>query len=84
MRWQSQQHLPYQGTYKTLNKTSNSNKEVDEYEIVALAKRLGITLDDMKEMSFVSLMNILISSVDNEEDNQATQEDIDRYFGQEV
>lgn len=35
----------------------------------------------MKEMSFVSLMNILISSVDNEEDNQATQEDIDRYFG---
>lgn len=38
----------------------------------------------MKEMSFVSLMNILISSVQgNEEDNMATQEDINRMFGQE-
>ena len=48
--------------------------------MVALAKRLNITLDDMKEMSYVSLMNILISSVE-EDEKQATQEDIDRYFG---
>lgn len=48
--------------------------------MVALAKRLNITLDDMKEMSYVSLMNILLSSVEDEE-KQATQEDIDRYFG---
>ena len=34
----------------------------------------------MKEMSFVSLANILLSSV--EDDTQtATQEDIDKYFG---
>lgn len=58
---------------------------MDEYEIVALAKRLNITLDDMKEMSFVSLANILLSSVDSEDDTrQATSEDIQRYFGQEV
>lgn len=39
----------------------------------------------MKQMSFVSLANILLSSVEKEDavDN-ATQEDIDRYFGQEV
>lgn len=34
----------------------------------------------MKEMSFVSLANILLSSVEDDE-KQATQEDIDRYFG---
>ncbi len=36
----------------------------------------------MKEMSFVSLMNILISSIDNDDGTKkATQEDIDRVFG---
>ena len=34
----------------------------------------------MKEMSFVSLMNILLSSVEESSQN-ATQEDIDKYFG---
>lgn len=48
--------------------------------MVALAKRLNITLDDMKEMSYNSLINILLSSVEDDE-KAATQEDIDRYFG---
>ena len=48
--------------------------------MVALAKRVNITLDDMKEMSYVSLMNILWKNV-KEEENEATQEDIDRFFG---
>ena len=70
---------PYQGNYKIVNISSNS-EPVDEYEVVALAKRLNVTLDDMKEMSFVSLINILLSSVENQE-KKATQEDIDRMFG---
>ncbi len=37
----------------------------------------------MKEMSFVSLANILLSSVQEDTEQQATQQDIDRYFGQE-
>ena len=53
---------------------------MDEYDVVALAKRLNITFDDMKEMSYVSLMNILLSNVE-EEEKSATQEDIDKYFG---
>ena len=36
----------------------------------------------MKEMSYNSLINILLASV-QEDEKQATQEDIDRYFGQE-
>lgn len=71
--------LPYQGNYKVKSKTSNS-KEMDEYEIVALAKRQGYTLDDMKEMSFVTLTNCLLSIVE-EDSKQASQEDIDRFFG---
>lgn len=71
--------IPYQGSYKTKS-NNTSNKEFDEYDVVALAKRLNITLDDMKEMSYVSLMNILLSTVEDEEHN-ATQEDIDKYFG---
>ena len=49
---------------------------IDAYEIVGLAKRLNITLGDMKEMSFVSLFNILYKAV-AEKENNATQQDID-------
>lgn len=37
----------------------------------------------MKEMSFVSLLNILLSSIETPSDGtrKATQEDIDRVFG---
>ena len=72
---------PYQGNYKTLKKRSNNNEPCDEYEIVALAKRLNITFADMDNMSFVSLMNILISSVDEDDERKASQEDIDKFFG---
>lgn len=74
--------IPYQGNYKVTSKTNTSNKEFDEYEIVALAKRLGFTLQDLKEMSFVTLANIMLSTV-NEEDEvrEGNQEDIERYFG---
>ena len=55
---------------------------------MALAKRLGISIEEMKEMSYVSLINTLIASVNDEaikEDSgftrEATPEDIKRYFG---
>lgn len=74
---------PYnEGSLKPVKSSGNSNREIDEYEVYALAKRLGITKDEMLDMSFVSLMNILLSSVDAVEDDtrMATQEDIDRLF----
>ena len=58
------------------NDNSNNVEIVDAYEIVGLAKRLNITLSDMKEMSFVSLFNVLYSAV-AEKENNATQADID-------
>lgn len=71
---------PYQGNYKSINSTSTSDEPIDEYEVVALAKRLNITFDDMRNMSFVSLMNILLSTIDDKE-KKPTQSDIDKFFG---
>jgi hypothetical protein len=64
-----------------LENSSTDDEPMDEYSVVALAKRLNISIDDIKQMSFVSLINILISSVDNSHnDTNATQDDIDRMF----
>lgn len=73
------QYHPYQeGKLKKVKHSANK-EDIDEYTIYALAKRLGITKEEMESMSFVSLMNILISSVDAEDDTkEATQEDIER------
>ena len=70
--------LRFEGEYKKLNNNSNS-EPLDIYEVVALAKRLNITLNDLKEMSFVSLVNILLSSVE-EKENNAIQQDIDNFL----
>lgn len=38
-------------------------------------------MEDMKEMSFVSLINILISNVEEDKPRKATKEDIERFKG---
>lgn len=76
-------YLPYLlvSNLKQVKVENQTSKEVDEYEVVALAKRLGITFEEMKQMSYISLMNILLSSVDSDDTQNATQDDIDRMFG---
>jgi len=71
---------PYQGNYKQIKTKTNNNDPIDEFEVVALAKRLNITMEDMANMSFVSLINILLSSVE-EHEQKATQDDINKYLG---
>ena len=46
----------------------------------SIAKRLNITIDDMKNMSFVSLMNILLSTIE-ESETKGTESDVRRFFG---
>ena len=72
--------IPYQGDYKQISSKSTSSNPVDEFEVIALAKRLNISMEDMKQMGFVSLINILLSSVE-EKENKTTQADIDKMFG---
>lgn len=67
------------GEYKT-PKSETDEEPLDIYSIVALAKRLNITLEDLKEMSFVSLVNILYSTIE-EKEQKATQKDIDAFLG---
>lgn len=74
---------PYQGEIKEIPNQLQSKEPIDEYQVMALAKRLNITMDDMKDMSYVSLLNILLSSVENTTDDDsrdATQDDIDNFF----
>ena len=59
---------------------SSSGEAMDIFEVVALAKRLNISFADMKEMSFISLMNILLSTVESDT-KQATQDDINALLG---
>lgn len=73
--------LPYQGNYKEIKTNGSNNEPIDEYEVVALAKRLNITMEDMSNMSFVSLINILLSTVEEDKEKQANQSDIDKFFG---
>ena len=73
--------LPYQGNYKQIKTNGSKDEPIDEYEVVALAKRLNITMEDMSNMSFVSLMNILLSTVEEDKEKQANQGDIDKFFG---
>ena len=69
------------GTLKKLNSQPNDDDPIDIYQIVALAKRMNITLEDMKQMTFISLMNILLSVVDNDNGvKEAKQSDIDAFL----
>lgn len=52
---------------------------MDIFEVVALAKRLNISFDDMKEITFITLLNILISSV-KDDTTKASQKDIDAFL----
>lgn len=66
---------------KQIPKSSANNEPIDEYEIISLAKKLGISTEEMKDMSFTSLLNILISSIDTEKETKATEDDVRRMFG---
>lgn len=50
------------------------------YEIVALSKRLNYNFEELKEISFSTLLNMLLSSVEPSDGKEATQRDIDSFF----
>lgn len=67
---------------KTSTQSSDDDEPLDIYKIVALAKRLNITFEDMKQMSFISLLNILLATVEDENgEREAKQSDIDALLG---
>ena len=74
----------FAGTYP-ISESGNEDKkktdEIDAYEIIALALHIGLKLDDLKQMSFVSLVNVIHCYFPQKEEKEltreATQKDID-------
>ena len=52
---------------------------------MALTTRSGISIQEMKEMSFTTLLNVLLANVESNTSQSgvrdATQEDIDKFMG---
>lgn len=67
---------------KQLKKENTSKQEVfSEYNFIASALKMGLTLKDLEEISFMGVYKMMISMMDNEElVKKATQEDIDDLF----
>lgn len=64
-----------------LTSSSSDGEELNMYELLALAKRLNFSFSELKEISFVSLVNILFRSIkSDDEEKQASQSDIDTFF----
>lgn len=70
---------PFQGEYKKSQKKTN-DRPADEFEVFSVALRLGLNTEDLKQMSFVSLYNTIISCTNEETTHKATQQDINKYL----
>lgn len=65
---------------ETKHKSSNTT-ELNEYELFALAKRLNFGIPELKKITFITLINTLLASVDeNVKTQEATEEDINAFF----
>lgn len=68
-------------------KTNGNEKEIfPEHEFVASCLRIGLSISDLKQMTYVDAMKILLAyigyaNIDNK--RTATQKDIDKLLGQE-
>ena len=66
-------------------KEKNNAKEVfPEHEFLGSCLRIGLHIADLKELSYVDVMKILVTFITNNENNssrKATQNDIDKLLG---
>jgi hypothetical protein len=61
--------------------TKENKKELfPEHEFIASCLRIGITIQDLKFLTYVDVMKILLSFIDIKE-NKATQQDINSLLG---
>ena len=66
-------------------KTNGKEKEIfPEHEFVASCLRIGLSISDLKQMTYVDVMKILLAYIgygESEKKDIATQKDIDRLLG---
>lgn len=68
-----------------LVKDDTSESDYPEYEFVASCLKIGLTINNLKELNYIEVMKILYSFIENKKVNNnernATQADIDRFLG---
>ena len=74
--------LPFVEEFKNKEETTSNSKGkgIDVYDLLAMSLKIGIRLEDWKDMSFVGLANVLYSSMPKDKE-KAQQKDIDMLLG---
>ncbi len=63
-------------------KNKEKTKEVfPEHEFLGSCLRVGLSLNDLKELTYVDVMKVLISYIEEKKERVATQRDIDKLLG---
>ena len=63
-------------------KVKNDRKEIfPEHEFIASCLRIGLALSDLKELTYIDVMKILLTFLPDETGNKASQKDIDKLLG---
>ena len=63
-------------------KSKHQTKEVfPEHEFLGSCLRIGLGLSDLKELTYVDVMKIFVSYIEEKKERVATQKDIDKLLG---
>ena len=73
----------YEKIEKISRSNSNTEEDYPEQEFIASCLRVGLTIEDLKELTYIESMKVLYSFLEKKGTNQrnATQADIDRLLG---
>lgn len=71
---------------KLKNSSGNDKKALfPEHEFIGTCLKVGLTIEDLKTLTYVDVMKILVSMLPNEEEQsdgkKATQQDISNFLG---
>lgn len=71
---------------KLKNSSGNDKKTLfPEHEFIGTCLKIGLTIEDLKILTYVDVMKILVSMLPNQEeqsdDRKATQQDISNFLG---
>lgn len=67
---------------KKLPKGSNSIDKLEDYRFIAHCLKIGLRLEDLKELEYKDVAKIMICYIDDNKpkEKMATQNDIDRFL----
>lgn len=67
---------------KRIKTNENTKEPFPEHEFIASCLRVGLSLNDLKELTYIDCMKILLSFLGEENKEKiATQRDIDKLLG---